>query len=219
MMYDWLYRAMAGGAAEPAIPRWAAEVLSEVAQGRGGVTGVRHPLGFLCLPLERTSDQGVCVHIWSDRLANARATTSATHAHSWDLLSYVLFGNLRNELVGVADAQQGPTHRLFEVDSGGDGDEIRRTARLVRRGAATTEFLQRGDVYSLPAGVFHETVPQSEAATIALGRCRPGTVDLTLGGLDTDSHRTRRHLVGQDETAHSAALVLDRLTALPEPRQ
>src|SRR5205085_7589519 len=178
------------------VPRWAAHVLTDVAAGRSGVLGVRHPLGFVCLPLERTDDQGVCVHIRSDRLAHSENTTSATHAHSWDLMSYVLFGCLRNELVSVADARQEPTHRVFEVTTDRDADEIRRTPRLVRSRTSSSELLSGGDVYALPAGVFHETVPRGEAATVALGHGRPGATDLTLGAVDTVTHRTRRQRVG-----------------------
>ncbi|HKS46792.1 MAG TPA: hypothetical protein VJT49_17105 [Amycolatopsis sp.] len=210
-MYDTIYRAVTGEARDRAVPRWAADRLGEVAAGRGRVLAVRHPLGFLCLPLERAGERGVCVHVWSDHVPHAGATTSTTHAHSWDLLSYVLYGTLRNELVAVTDEPDGPTHRVCEIESGGDGDEIRRTSRLVRRGGSVTEVHRKGDVYGLPAGVFHETVPVGETATVALGLGRPGAVDLALGDLHTESHRTKRQLCDHDETVYVAGMVVMRL--------
>jgi hypothetical protein len=219
MLYDALNQAMRDGAAEETVPRWTADVLADVAAGRSEIAGVRHPLGFLCLPLERTGEQGVCVHVWSDMLMSAQLTTCATHAHSWDLISYVLYGSVRNELIGITDEPERPTHRVFEVDSNEDGDEIRRTSRLVRRNHWGGELHQRGEVYSLPAGVFHETVPQGAAATVALGSGRPGTVDLTLGAVDTDTHRIQRQRFGRAESAYAATLVAKQLAAVPEPHQ
>lgn len=228
-MYDAIRRAIVDYAAEWTVPRWTVEALGDVAEGRTAVTAVRHPLGFVCLPLERVGEQGVCVHVWSDRLTHAQPTTlttSATHAHSWDLISFVLYGALRNELVGVTDVVELPTHRVFRVDSSGHDDQLRWTPRLVRRQTRASELHQRGEVYTLPAGVFHETTAQGETATVALGRGRPGTVDLTLGPVDTDNHRIRRQLCDREETAYVATmvaervaeLVAERLAEVPHPR-
>lgn len=217
-MFDPLSRAMLSDSAESAVPTWMARVLDELAAGAGGIAGVRHPLGFVCLPLERDGEHGVCVHIWSDRLASARPTTSGTHAHSWDLTSFVLYGALRNVLVGVIDAPERPTHRVFEVNSGPDGDEIRWTRRLVRRHPTASELYRRGDVYTLPAGVFHETAPQGEVITVAIGRGRAGTADFTLGGVDTETHRVGRQLCDRAETAYAAAVAIELLASVPEQR-
>ena len=150
---------------------------------------MRHPLGFVCIPVDRTGDQGVCVHVWSDSLPSARPTTSTMHAHSWDLISYVLYGSVGNELLNVTDAPDNSAYRVFEVRSGGDVDEVRETPRLVRCEISAMELNRQGDTYTLPAGIFHATAVQGEAATVALGSGRPGTMDLSLGGINT---RTRQ---------------------------
>jgi hypothetical protein len=217
-MYETIHRVMTGQTAEPDIPQWTVEALGGVATGRSELRAVRHPLGFLCLPLERAGERGVCVHVWSDRFASARAITSTTHAHSWDLVSYVLYGTLRNRLVSVTDEPAAPTHRVCEIVSGGDADEIRHTPRLVRSGEGVSEVHRQGDVYRLPAGLFHETLPEGEVATVALGNGRPGAVDLALGDLNTGTHRIRRQLCGLDETAYAATVVVERLAEISEPR-
>lgn len=214
MLYQTLYQSMRDGTAHSTVPDWAVDALSEIAAGRSSIAGVRHPLGFLCLPMERAGERGVCVHIWSRRLEHGDSTTSATHAHSWDLISYVLFGELRNELVGVTDAPVVPTHRIFEVNSDRCGDEIRRTPRLVRGRRTSSELFRRGDVYSMTAGEFHETVPLGETATVALGHGRPGIEDLTLGPVHTDTHRTRRQHVDHAMTVYAANLVVERLAEM-----
>src|SRR5882757_10513589 len=98
MEYNTFHRAMTNGTARWVVPQWACGILGEVARGRTSITAMRHPLGFICIPVERAGDHGVCVHVWSGRLSRTSPTTSAMHAHSWDLISYVLYGSLRNEL-------------------------------------------------------------------------------------------------------------------------
>src|SRR5262249_7574612 len=149
------------------------------------------------------------------QLISEEPTTSKTHAHSWDLTSFVLYGMLGNELVGVTDVRDRATHRVFEVNTRAGYDEIRRTSRLVRRWPGRSEAHCTGGVYTLPAGVFHETVAEGDVATVALGRGRPGAVDLTLGTIGTETHRITRRLCGPEETAHAAALVAERLADVP----
>jgi hypothetical protein len=214
MDYGSFHRAILGGMAGQAAPRWAFGVLGEIARGRRNVAAMRHPLGFVCIPVDRTGDQGVCVHVWSDSLPSARPTTSTMHAHSWDLISHVLYGSVRNELIDVTDAPDDPAYRVFEVRSGGDVDELRETPRLVRCEISAAELNRQGDTYTLPAGVFHATAVQGEAATVALGSARPGTMDLSLGGVDTRTHRVGRQRCGRDETASAARVVTERLASI-----
>lgn len=213
-MYDTLRKAMLDGDPDRAVQRWAAASLEDVAAGRLHITAVRHPLGFICFPLEREDGRGVCVHLWTRRLVQASPTTSTTHAHSWDLVSLVLYGALRNELVEISDDSKGAPYRLFEVATGPDGDKIRWTGRLVHRTTKARDLYRAGDVYSMPAGVFHHTTSYGETATVALGSGHPGAVDLVLGGLDTVTHGVRRELCGRDETRYVATFVAERLAAV-----
>lgn len=187
---------------------WALAALS------GSVTAVRHPLGFVCLPLERQGGEGVCLHLWSGALAPAEITTSQIHCHSWDLFSHVLYGQVRNVHAVVTDAGADATHRVFEVVSTADGDHISPTRRTVRHATGRIEVFGPGDTYTLPADSFHSSVvPEGgEAATIALGRSRPGGRDLSLGPLRAGVHRVRRQPLDADETAHVVSLIAARLT-------
>src|SRR5262249_49628445 len=213
-IYGRFHQAMRDGTAGKALPRWTIGLLGEVTQNRRNVTGVRHPLGFLCLPLERTGGAGICVHVWSDSLPQMSLTTSPIHAHSWDLVSYVLYGSLRNEVMDVIDAPEDATYRVLEVRSGKDVDELRETTRLVRAHVRTVELHHRGDTYSLAAGIFHATAVQGEAATVALGRSRRGVMDLSLGGIESKTHRVRRQRCDHDETARAARMVTEALTRI-----
>ncbi len=183
---------------------WALEALSG-----DGVRAVRHPLGFVCLPLERDGAEGVCIHLWSDSFAPARVTTSQIHCHSWDLVSHVLYGQVRNVHAVVTDAELDATHRVFEVVSGADGDRISPTRRTVRHTTGLVESFGPGDTYTLPADRFHSSVvPEGdEAATIALGRGRPGGHDLSLGPLGAGDHHVPRRPLDAEETALAVHLI------------
>lgn len=189
---------------------WAVKAVADLR----GVTPVRHPLGFVCLPLEREGGEGVCVHLWSHDLAHAETTTSQIHCHSWDLVSHVLYGQVRNVHAVVRDAGQDATHRVFEVVSGLDGDRIRPTERTVRHSTGMVEMFGTGDTYTLAAGRFHSSVvPEGgEAATIALGRGRPGNHDLSLGPLGTTGHHVARQPLAPEETALAVRLLTAHLT-------
>jgi hypothetical protein len=192
------------------IVRWVDGILGEILVGDLVVDAVSHPLGFLCLPVYRRGDEGVCVHLWERRWRHDSLTTSPTHCHSWELLSWVLVGELRNQILRITDDVVAPTHRVFEVRSEADGDEIRATPRLVHVDVAAETAHAAGESYRLPAGVFHETViPDSggPVVTIALGRVVAGTVDLSLGGTHTTGHRVRRTVCDRDVTVRAVEAI------------
>jgi hypothetical protein len=180
----------------------------------GRVRGVRHPLGFVCLPLERDGGDGVCLHLWSGAFGHAGSTTSGIHCHSWDLVSHVLYGQVRNVHVMVTDAGRDATHRVFEVVSSAGGDRITPTGRTVRHETGLVEVFGAGDTYTLAAGRFHSSVvPEGgEAATIALGRGSPGSRDLSLGPLGTGGHLVSRQPLDDEETALAVRLIADHLS-------
>lgn len=212
MRYSDLRHEIDQGTAVPAIPAWAGSVLQAVAAGALRIPAVRHPLGFFCLPVERDGDLGVCLHVWSPQLTTSGSTTSLVHCHSWDLLSFVLYGRISNVLGRVSD---GTVHRLFEVTGRGGEDAVTATGRLVDYRPERLERFGAGESYSLPAGVFHSTVIEGsgEAATVALGRMTRTGSDLSLGPLDTPSHTQPRFVCGQAESARAAAVAAAGLAA------
>lgn len=214
MNYVDVYRDIREGTAGQRLPRQVVGVMTAVAQGSRAMAAVRHPLGFICLPVTRHGEYGICVHVWTGQLAEVELTTSPMHSHSWDLLSYVLYGEVRNQLVRVNEAPATPSHRVFEVHSDGEFDEIRRTPRLVRPAPEAAQRTAAGACYGLAAGQFHLTVVAEQAATVVLGRNRPGVRDLSLGNAGTRTHRVRRQRCGQPETMHLARALADRMSEL-----
>lgn len=197
MRYEDIRQEIRAGTAARTLPAWAGGVLDDVAAGRSPVPAMRHPLGFVCLPVERSGELGVCLHIWTPEVHPAPSTTSAVHCHSWELVSFVLYGTVRNVRM---DVEENPGHagepvgQVFEVFSQGEVDELRATGRAVRYSPGPSSTHRTGDSYTLPAGVFHTTLIEdgADAATVALGRRTPGGGDLSLGPLDTPTHHVRR---------------------------
>ncbi len=214
MDYQDIDAAIQHGTAADAVPRWALSMLRDIATGRCDLTAVRHPLGFLCFPAQRLGEHGVCVHLWRPATQSA-LTTFQVHSHSWDLTSYVLYGTLRNQRIQLADAPRSPTHRIFEVHSRGDVDELHATTRLVSYRPETDYLYGAGSVYFLPAGEFHATVlpGEQDVATVVLGRSRLPGADRSLGPLHSPTHTITRSRCGPVETVRAASLIADRLEA------
>jgi hypothetical protein len=213
-----------------AVTDWAISALRGIADGSRPLHAVRHPLGFTCLPVERFGRDGVCVHLWSSRIDRARPTTSPVHAHCWELTSYALFGRLDNRVMEVGEARGGIVswasladgrglYRVLDVHSQKEADELVPTVRFVHCWPGQRQAVRAGDVYSVPAGVFHATdVPAgTEVATVALGRLVPGASDCSLGPPGAGPHQVRRRLCDADQTAAIARIILCHLTAAACP--
>ncbi|MGI5202660.1 hypothetical protein ACQEU6_13950 [Spirillospora sp. CA-108201] len=219
MRYEEIREEIHAGTAARTLPAWAGRilggVLDDAAAGLSSPPAVRHPLGFLCLPLERSGDFGVCLHIWTPEVRPAPSTTSLVHCHSWDLLSFVLYGTVRNVRMDVGEASGTGTQQVFEVVSQGDLDELRATGRAVRCAPAKSSTHQTGESYTLPAGVFHSTLIEDgrDAATVALGRQTPGGGDLSLGPLDVPSHKVRRSRSDHADTVRALRRSARRIAA------
>jgi hypothetical protein len=148
----------------------------------GNVRAIRHPLGFYCLPVHRgTADRfGVCVHLWSPDV-RPDITTSNVHCHSWDLLSFVLYGAVHNQRHDLVETTDGPW-RLYDAVTEAGADQLIATASLVDLKSHEPEAYLAGEYYELPAGRFHSSAASAvESATVVLGTDRPGERNAVLG--------------------------------------
>ncbi|HVK22652.1 MAG TPA: hypothetical protein VM677_14930 [Actinokineospora sp.] len=207
-LYTKLFNEISRGGIDR-VATWAYRELDRIAGGGSPIRAVSHPLGFLCLPIDRSGDEGVCIHLWLPGTRSATLTTSAMHCHSWDLLSAVVAGELANQTFRIVDDVESPQYRVFAVLSDESGDELRATNRLVRAETVDRTEHRAGDRYRLRAGVFHRTVvadDQDPVVTVALGVTRDGAVDLSLGSARTGDHQERRELCGLGETVRAAEL-------------
>lgn len=188
-------------------------VLDQIVSRQREMTAVHHPLGFLCLPLVREPDRGVCVHVWTDRFPVRQPTTSRVHAHSWDLESFVLYGALGNAVFDLTPDSVAGAHQLLDVVTGSDGDEIVPTGRRVACTEVSRDLMTSGEIYRLPTGVFHETflAADTEVATLVLAQTRD-LPDRVLGPINVRAHVVTRQQCSSEDTRAVAAMVRDRLT-------
>lgn len=214
MNYETIKQAIQAGHAPSTVPALCLPVLAKIADRTAPVRAVRHPLGFLCLPVQRHGALGVCIHVWTSALPQATCTMSPVHSHSWDLASFVLYGSVGNRFMRVADDPQSGSYRVFEVRSYGEVDEMRATRRLVRCVEQDHRVACAGTTYYLAAGSFHESVlvGGAEAATVVLGRSVPAH-DLSLGRLDLATHRVVRQWCDARESADAARVVTENLVS------
>lgn len=162
--------------------KWALDVLADEKARPGAVL---HPLGFVCFPMRRDADEGVCVHVWlpgRDGFA-PHLPTSGIHAHSWDLMSLVLLGSVGNEVVDARTVPEGEaTHRVYEIRSADGADEVVPTARCVRSSRREISYAGPGEVYRLAGGEFHTSViDQAGSAATVLLAVGNGGKDRALG--------------------------------------
>jgi hypothetical protein len=165
----------------------------------GGITAVRHPLGFVCVPLFRSTGAGLCMHVWADGIPALPLTTSPMHAHTWDLTSHVLSGQVSNELVRVDPDARRPTHRILAVYSRGHTDEIRRTGRVAACRVTGTQVVTAGQTYTLKAGCFHATRVSTPVVTLVVADTRRPPPELVLGAITTRTHRVLRKVCGAED--------------------
>ena len=222
MEYTRLHADISRGVADGSLPELTTRTLTRVAEGGGEPRAVRHPLGFVCFPVLRDGDIGICVHLWTAGSADAVDATDDTdarrspafvHCHSWDLLSFVLYGTLHNQLARVIDRPAVPTHRMLEIRTGGLVDEVRATRRLVSWERSTARLVPAGTAYSLVAGQFHtvDVPPAQGAATVVLSRTRSTVPELARGEIGAVDRRIQRQQCSASETARLADIVVRRL--------
>ncbi|MFC4034431.1 hypothetical protein ACFO3J_23555 [Streptomyces polygonati] len=212
--FDTLHGMLRSGPARAAASGLAVAALRDIADGRRELPAIRHPLGFLCLPLVRDGLKGVCVHLFDG--GSGPGPEPLVHAHSWALTSLVLHGRVTNLSVRVRDRPAAPTHRVFEVHSEPDGaDEVRPTARLVHSEPLDLRRNGSGEVYTVQPGEFHATMVEGgrPAATLVLGRSLPGRTDLSLGPLHGGGHRSVRGACNRPETVSAVQTALRRINA------
>ena len=212
------------GASELAALGYAA--LERIARTGGPPRAVRHPLGFICLPVLREGLDGACLHLFNCELPTLYERKESAlwggphrlrvHAHSWDLVSCVLLGHVRNlrMRVGEGESAHEPLFRVFSVNSRQDGmDEVAATARLLTCRLGAAEEHSANSIYHLPAGEFHATAVSGNqvAATLALGRTVPGTDDLVLGDVDNPGYRRFRQVCDAATTSRVARIALGRM--------
>lgn len=194
---------------------WARVMLAEIRSGFRIPAAIRHPLGFICVKLYRSTKWGLCMHIWDSPLTPPNLITTSIHAHSWDLFSQVVCGWLENIEVCVVDGSPLPTHRVLKITSTSDADLVHATQRLVCWTRNESTHVEAGRNYTLTAGTFHVSRPSTAGltATLLLAENRGSAPELALGRLDCCDHIVVRQSYPFHDLQHIADVTLRNLVA------
>jgi hypothetical protein len=160
---------------------WARTALPKIDLEQLSGPVVRHPLEFICMPLWRDEDLGLCLHVWP---WEDRDSSPVVHAHSWDLWSYVVCGTVINDVMSVRDEEENPEFGLYVVTSSGRVDEFQETGRMVACAPNERQEIPAGHVYRLSSGRFHRSGHRDFTVTLVLGEQREGLDNLVLGPTD-----------------------------------
>jgi hypothetical protein len=196
------------------IREWTQLTLEEIATGARDRPAVRHPLGFICFPLIRAGDHGLCVHYWPAVATPPNPQAPTVHSHSWHLSSHLLAGRIANHRSVVTEAGESPLE-LYAVTSGPDGDVITPTGRRVRSADLAAETYQRGQTYHLAAGQFHWTnrLTGSPTITVVAGRGTSTQQNFFVAPAKQARQRSKRRQYGP---AASRSLAVELGLLLPD---
>lgn len=202
-----------------AIHEQAVTILEGLRDGRLEPPALRHPLGFIYVPLWRGDGATLRLHLWPAG-PRPEPTTSPYHDHTWDLTSLVLYGLIENHLVEVDDAAPGAGFRMFEIHGAGSYDDIRDTGRHIRHRVRQIQRVAAGETYTMPAGLFHATyVPSGrQAATLVLAERRLRAPEHTIGTSGTASHSVTRMSCPAGDVAACAGAILRAMREPGTPR-
>lgn len=129
--------------------------------------GVRHPLGFFCVTLEKSEAADLRLHVWPS-LDNDQRPAAAIHDHIWHLSSMVLLGQVTNRFYQATADETSPT-RLYSVEYDGLLNRVRPCNGRTRiEEIPPRQSFYPGEAYAFPAGVLHDTLVPGNTMTATL---------------------------------------------------
>lgn len=122
---------------------------------------LRHPLGFLQMPLGEIEGRRIRIHFWRSDCYCPRYPYWPLHAHPYPLRSLVLCGAVHQIAYSIDTAPTVPTHRIYEVDYEANGSTRRPTDHLVNAIPTYSYVCSTGSYYDIPIAEYHQTMPHA----------------------------------------------------------
>lgn len=193
-------------------------ILRDMAAGSRDRPVVKHPLGFLCLPIHRGDEFGLCLHVWMAASPavrpTGRLTTLPIHYHTWNLFSHVLYGLVQNQRITVRpDTGGSPAYRVFEVRSDRGTDEIRPTGEFVTWRVDGAQQYGIGDRYLVSPRDYHQSAVLDPRLTVTVMLAENWTPEPqhALGNVDLAPHTVTRRTCPPTETGEVVGTLLRHL--------
>jgi hypothetical protein len=130
----------------------------------------RHVLGFIQLRLATRQSKELRVHYWPPDVR----FSEEPHTHLWDLVSYVLSGEIASTEYAVDRApDQALRQQLYLVKPAPGGTVREGTGQHVSASIARTESHGAGSVYVVNHGTYHTSEPVSRMALTLITTSAP----------------------------------------------
>lgn len=142
-----------------------------------------HPYGFIVMKLMELPDgSSVRFHIWPKSSRKLQKPEWPPHSHPWKMTSFIIEGSLRQIVYSIETKEQNQKCS-YQVEYDNKVSKLIKTSESLTLNILQEEKIQKGDYYSLNAGVFHELyVPKEEfTATCLLTEPISGIVPLVYG--------------------------------------
>lgn len=176
---------------------------------------VYHPLGFIYVPLMRGGSWTLRLHFWTPEGKPVVETWDpyTVHMHTWDLYSYVLCGEIVNQIIEVEEAPGDGRFRVFDIVGEGRRSTITPTERTVNARVTSEQRVPAGGMYRMSNSTYHTSLNPTgvDIVTAALVVRVPGARERTLGPLDGKTHQYLRPSCPPAELASQAARVAEGL--------
>ncbi|MDC0713093.1 hypothetical protein POL68_31815 [Stigmatella sp. ncwal1] len=126
----------------------------------------RNPLGFLVFNLffNRETLERMSVHIWEDGFRVVQSEDLQVHSHRFPFRSWILRGELTNEVYDVRPTERDSGQKLFRiVYDQFRQSELNNTGTSVEYALAQRRTFHQGATYFMGTGEYHHTeVPQQD---------------------------------------------------------
>jgi hypothetical protein len=166
----------------PLEPRKVAELLTAASEKADRLEGWLHPLGFWHIKLGESRNGKVRLHIWPRAIpVRSVGDVPRVHNHAFSFSSQVIAGRVMHVPYSVSASPTGPLQTFRMKYSGASSIMVpTRQYCSIRQGRVRRYIV--GDVYSMPAGAFHDAAGLEElTATILVEGAGHGVRSIVIG--------------------------------------
>lgn len=176
----------------------------------------RHPLGFLRGDITSNGKLALRLHIWSDLQRYEQHPLWPIHSHSFDLISVVLVGAVRNQIYALNFESNEPSSRIYGASYEGSQSVLAATDTLCLLGTTESQTIHAGGTYSISHGVYHQTIVPigTFAATLVLTTQVGGVAGVLGDAKGAQEYRYARKPIADAEARTALNALRKRLSAI-----
>lgn len=134
---------------------------------------VWHPIGFILIKLEESSECVIRLHIWPAILKNPQSTNNPIHDHVYEIESTIMCGKIGCTNYQIEhDSDDKSNLKLSTVTYTEDGSTLHQTDEHVLISKTNIRWYKEGETYHIERGKFHESIISENELTCTLVKNR-----------------------------------------------